>query len=85
MLDRRDAGAAGTSACASSLAEEILGCVLPCRPDKWFDNVEIVTAGKIGIETTTDVRNIFKYFTSCKLTVQAQRERERAMQQMPTK
>jgi membrane-bound lytic murein transglycosylase MltF len=55
------------------------------KPDKWFNNVEIVTAEKIGIETTTYVRNIFKYFTSYKLTVQAQRERERAMQQMPTK
>jgi len=53
--------------------------------DKWGNNVETVTAGKIGIETTTYVRKIFKYFTSCKLTAQAQRERERAMRQMPTK
>jgi hypothetical protein len=29
-------------------------------PDKWFNNVEIVTAEKVGIETTTYVRNIFK-------------------------
>jgi membrane-bound lytic murein transglycosylase MltF len=28
-------------------------------PDKWFNNVEIVTAQKIGMETTTYVRNIF--------------------------
>ena len=28
-------------------------------PDKWFSNVEIVTAEKIGMETTTYVRNIY--------------------------
>ena len=38
-------------------------------PDKWFNNVEIVTAEKIGIETTTYVRNIFKYYTTYKLTL----------------
>lgn len=27
-------------------------------PDKWFNNVEIVTAEKIGIETTTYVRSV---------------------------
>lgn len=27
-------------------------------PDKWFNNVEVVTAEKIGMETTTYVRNI---------------------------
>ncbi len=33
-------------------------------PDKWFNNVEIVTAEKVGIETTTYVCNIFKYYTA---------------------
>ena len=37
-------------------------------PDVWFNNVEIVTAEKIGIETTTYVRNIFKYYASYRLT-----------------
>lgn len=41
-------------------------------PDKWFNNVELVTAEKIGIETTTYVRNIFKYYVSYKLTADAQ-------------
>ena len=41
-------------------------------PDKWFNNVENVTAEKIGIETTTYVRNIFKYYVSYKLTQEAQ-------------
>ena len=40
-------------------------------PDKWFNNVENVTAEKIGIETTTYVRNIFKYYVSYKLTQEA--------------
>jgi membrane-bound lytic murein transglycosylase MltF len=41
-------------------------------PNKWFNNVEIVTAEKIGIETTTYVRNIYKYYVSYKLTMDAQ-------------
>jgi membrane-bound lytic murein transglycosylase MltF len=36
-------------------------------PDKWFNNVEIVTARKIGIETTMYVRNIYKYYVAYKL------------------
>ena len=46
--------------------------------DKWFNNVEMVTAEKIGIETTTYVRNIYKYYVSYKLTVEAREEREKA-------
>ena len=41
-------------------------------PDIWFNNVEVVTAERIGIETTTYVRNIFKYYVSYKLTQDAQ-------------
>ena len=33
-------------------------------PDKWFNNVELVVAEKIGMETTTYVRNIYKYYAS---------------------
>jgi len=36
-------------------------------PDKWFNSVEIVTARKIGMETTTYVRNIFKYYVAYEL------------------
>ena len=32
--------------------------------DQWFNSVEIVTAEKVGIETTTYVRNIYKYYVS---------------------
>jgi len=43
--------------------------------DKWFDNVEIVTAEKIGIETTTYVRNIFKYYVAYRLAVDEMAQR----------
>ena len=36
-------------------------------PDRWFNNVELVTAEKIGAETTTYVRNIFKYYVAYRL------------------
>lgn len=40
-------------------------------PNKWFNNVEIVVAEKIGQQTTTYVRNIYKYYVSYKLTMDA--------------
>jgi membrane-bound lytic murein transglycosylase MltF len=53
-------------------------------PNLWFNNVEIVTAEKIGIETTTYVRNIFKYYAAYKLVTQAQVTAESAKQQVPS-
>ena len=47
-------------------------------PNKWFNNVELVVAEKVGIETTTYVRNIFKYYVSYKLTLEAQEAQRRA-------
>jgi membrane-bound lytic murein transglycosylase MltF len=41
-------------------------------PNKWFNNVEIVVAEKIGTETTTYVRNIYKYYVAYRLTFDAQ-------------
>jgi membrane-bound lytic murein transglycosylase MltF len=40
-------------------------------PNKWFNNVEVVTAEKIGMETTTYVRNIYKYYVSYRLMTEA--------------
>jgi membrane-bound lytic murein transglycosylase MltF len=40
--------------------------------DKWFDNVEVVVGRRIGVETTTYVRNIFKYYVAYKLALDAQ-------------
>ena len=39
--------------------------------DVWFESVEIVTARRIGIETTTYVRNIYKYYVAYKLAADA--------------
>jgi membrane-bound lytic murein transglycosylase MltF len=47
-------------------------------PDKWFNNVEVVTAEKIGLETTTYVRNIYKYYTAYKLVLRASAEQQEA-------
>ena len=47
-------------------------------PDKWFNNVEIVTAEKIGVETTTYVRNIFKYYAAYRLMSNASADLKKA-------
>jgi membrane-bound lytic murein transglycosylase MltF len=49
-------------------------------PDKWFNNVEIVTAEKVGIEPTTYVRNIFKYYTAYKLMLDLEETQIKARQ-----
>ena len=51
-------------------------------PNKWFNNVELVVAEKIGTETTTYVRNIYKYYVAYKLTLDAQAEAAKARQQV---
>ena len=52
------------------------------NPDLWFNNVEIVTAEKIGMETTTYVRNIFKYYVAYRLTADAQASATRLKEQV---
>ena len=47
-------------------------------PDKWFNNVEVVTAEKIGIETTIYVRNIYKYYVSYNLLAESHEARAAA-------
>jgi len=51
-------------------------------PDKWFNNVEIVVAEKIGTETTTYVRNIYKFYVAYRLTLDAQQRAQTARDQM---
>jgi len=51
-------------------------------PDKWFNNVEIVTARKIGIETTMYVRNIYKYYVAYTLTEERQEATRKAQEQV---
>lgn len=52
------------------------------NPDIWFNNVEVVTAEKIGTETTSYVRNIFKYYIAYKLTQTVQAARCKAREQV---
>jgi membrane-bound lytic murein transglycosylase MltF len=47
-------------------------------PNVWFNNVEIITAEKIGIETTTYVRNIYKYYVAYKLMLAAEEAKAKA-------
>jgi membrane-bound lytic murein transglycosylase MltF len=49
-------------------------------PNVWFNSVEIVTAERIGIETTAYVRNIYKYYAAYKLVSERQKDREKARQ-----
>ena len=49
-------------------------------PDQWFNNVEIVVSEKIGIETTTYVRNIYKYYTAYKLIIDAKHVQQEALE-----
>jgi membrane-bound lytic murein transglycosylase MltF len=47
-------------------------------PDKWFNNVELVTAEKIGAETTTYVRNIYKYYVAYTLMTEVAAAQQKA-------
>jgi len=47
-------------------------------PNVWFNNVELVVAEKIGRETTTYVRNIYKYYVSYALIENTEVEKKRA-------
>jgi len=51
-------------------------------PDKWFNNVEIVVAQQVGTETTTYVRNIYKYYVAYKLTEEAAASAQKARESM---
>jgi membrane-bound lytic murein transglycosylase MltF len=51
-------------------------------PNKWFNNVELVIAEQIGTQTTTYVRNIYKYYVAYKLTLDAKEEADKARLQV---
>jgi membrane-bound lytic murein transglycosylase MltF len=51
-------------------------------PDKWFNNVEIVVAEKVGVETTTYVRNIYKYYVAYRLMLDAEAQADKAREQL---
>jgi membrane-bound lytic murein transglycosylase MltF len=51
-------------------------------PNRWFHNVEIVAADKIGSETVTYVANIYKYYTAYRLIEEQDAERKAAREQL---
>ena len=52
------------------------------NPDQWFNHVEIVTGQNLGMETATYVRNIYKYYVSYKLQLEAQETAREAREQI---
>jgi membrane-bound lytic murein transglycosylase MltF len=51
-------------------------------PNKWFNNVEIVAAEKIGRETVQYVSNIYKYYIAYTMIVEQREQREKAKQEV---
>jgi membrane-bound lytic murein transglycosylase MltF len=51
-------------------------------PDKWFNHVEVVTAEKVGLQTTTYVRNIFKYYAAYRLMLEVAEEQKKARERV---
>ncbi len=55
---------------------------LGLNPNKWFRNVELVAAKRIGRETVQYVSNIFKYYIAYKLILEAQSQRVEGQKEM---
>ena len=51
-------------------------------PNVWFHNVENIAAAKIGMETVTYVSNIYKYYISYSLILEAMEEKKQATERM---
>jgi membrane-bound lytic murein transglycosylase MltF len=47
-------------------------------PNKWFNNVELVAAKRIGRETVTYVSNIYKYYLAYQLMIKSEKARDAA-------
>jgi membrane-bound lytic murein transglycosylase MltF len=54
-------------------------------PNKWFHNVELVAADRIGPETVTYVSNIYKYYTAYRLIQEQEDERRHAREALKPK
>jgi membrane-bound lytic murein transglycosylase MltF len=48
-------------------------------PNKWFHNVEIIVAKRVGRETVTYVSNIYKYYLAFKLVQERMNQRQQAV------
>jgi len=49
-------------------------------PDRWFNNVELIAAKRIGRETVTYVSNIYKYYLAYQLMTRLGQDRQEAKQ-----
>jgi membrane-bound lytic murein transglycosylase MltF len=45
-------------------------------PNVWMNNVELIAAARIGLETVTYVSNIYKYYIAYKLVAEREQERQ---------
>ena len=45
-------------------------------PNVWMNNVELIAAARIGMETVTYVSNIYKYYVAYKLVAEREQERQ---------
>jgi membrane-bound lytic murein transglycosylase MltF len=52
-------------------------------PNRWFNNVELVTAKRIGRETVQYVSNIYKYYLAYQLVSRQKQLRDEAMKAIP--
>lgn len=51
-------------------------------PNKWFNNVEVIAAEKIGRETVQYVSNIYKYYLAYTMVMEQSEKREKAKQEV---
>ncbi len=54
-------------------------------PNVWIDNVEVIAAARIGMETVTYVANIYKYYVAYKLVALQEEERNKTRQELGAK
>jgi membrane-bound lytic murein transglycosylase MltF len=54
-------------------------------PNVWVDNVEMIAAARVGMETVNYVANIYKYYIAYKLVAQQEEERSKDLQQLQSK
>jgi membrane-bound lytic murein transglycosylase MltF len=52
------------------------------NPNVWIDNVELLAAARIGMETVTYVANIYKYYVAYKLVAEREDERKKAKESL---
>jgi membrane-bound lytic murein transglycosylase MltF len=54
-------------------------------PNVWLNNVEMIAAERVGVETVTYVSNIYKYYIAYKLMAEQAEKRDETKQQLQSK